>query len=372
MQQDFHYYCVAVLARAAGFNSRDALILAFASQYVDDSTEGELIPLIAGDSRLKFEPVRTAYGGLEMTRSTDWSSQKRVWIPYHFLPQQPFQPYHSQQFSFTTSRNSPFAQWLIDEAAGEPLANHKRRLCRIGIALHTFADSWSHEGFSGRQNRMENDVENIHIRRQTENTWKHLSIENVVFDLMPQIGHAEAGCLPDLSYLHWKYSPGRPGNEEIERDNVAHFMEASRVIYKRLRAMEKTDPEPVISWKGLESGLRQLLATQPMVEPRLVDRLTLRAYQSHQAADVESRCELWKKKFGHLFRPHSATFPYHYDRHAWRNQALEGDTDWDDYTQKQWQQMPPRKTQVGFWDSLWVHFHRAALHQRHLVLENLP
>ena len=32
MQIDFHYYCVAVIARAAGFNSEDALIIAYASQ----------------------------------------------------------------------------------------------------------------------------------------------------------------------------------------------------------------------------------------------------------------------------------------------------------------------------------------------------
>ena len=41
MQTDFHFYCVAVLARAAGFSPDDALVLAYASQYVDDATEGE-------------------------------------------------------------------------------------------------------------------------------------------------------------------------------------------------------------------------------------------------------------------------------------------------------------------------------------------
>jgi hypothetical protein len=38
MQKDFHYYCTAVLARAAGFSPRDALTIAYASQYVDHST----------------------------------------------------------------------------------------------------------------------------------------------------------------------------------------------------------------------------------------------------------------------------------------------------------------------------------------------
>ena len=39
MDFDFHYYAVAVLARAAGFTSADALTIAYASQYVDHATE---------------------------------------------------------------------------------------------------------------------------------------------------------------------------------------------------------------------------------------------------------------------------------------------------------------------------------------------
>jgi hypothetical protein len=59
-----------------------------------------------------------------------------------------------------------------------------------------------------------------------------------------------------------------------------------------------------------------------------------------------------------------------YDRTAWQ-QALE-DVNWDDYNGLDWAQMLPLRSREGFWDSRWVHFHRAALHQRHFVLENLP
>ena len=51
MQKDFHYYCIAILARAAGFGKSDALNIAYASQYVDDSTESE--PIKVGE--LPFE-----------------------------------------------------------------------------------------------------------------------------------------------------------------------------------------------------------------------------------------------------------------------------------------------------------------------------
>ena len=69
MQSDFHYYCIGVLARAAGFNRDDALTIAYASQYTDDSTESELIRLELDEGRLRFDPVRTSYTGLETINS---------------------------------------------------------------------------------------------------------------------------------------------------------------------------------------------------------------------------------------------------------------------------------------------------------------
>jgi hypothetical protein len=78
MEKDFHYYCIGTLARASGFAPEDALTIAYASQYVDDSTESE--PMRIGE--MIFDPVRTSYEGL---RSYDWSVQKRVLIPFHFI-----------------------------------------------------------------------------------------------------------------------------------------------------------------------------------------------------------------------------------------------------------------------------------------------
>lgn len=372
MQRDFHYYCVAVLARAAGFNPRDALVIAYASQYVDDATENGRIPLEVAGGILEFDPVRTSYSGLEMATSVSWSAQKRVWIPFHFIPAEPFKPLLSRNYSYFTRPNSSFARWLVDQAAGEPPVNQKRRLCRIGIALHTLADCWSHEGFSGRQNAFENDVENIHIFNRRENAWERLGIENILFDILPQIGHAEAACIPDLAFERWKYSPGKRPGEEVERDNVIHFLRAAEVIYQHLCGMDKIEPVRPIPWEGIEPGIRGLFAQGPSASRRLVDKMTVQAYRSFEALDIEKRCEQWERTFNSMFQPLPPGFAYHYDRQLWRQQAMEGDTDWDDYSKRQWQKMPPRRLKSGFWDSLWVHFHRSALHHRHLVLENLP
>jgi hypothetical protein len=367
MQRDFHYYCIAVLTRAAGFNCNDAIVIAYASQYTDDSTESELIRIQTDEGRLRFDPVRTSYTGLETIHSLAWSAQKRVWIPFHFIPPKPFRPEQNQSFSFVTEKDSTFALLLLSEAAKEPMTNYKRRLCRIGIALHTYADSWSHQCFSGRESREENDVETISLYDRSQKRWNKLGIENLIFDALPFIGHAEAGYFPDLAFQEWKCFVG--DGSEVKRNNIDLFVEAAQAIYNQLLGMEKANPASVIPWDKIEPRVQSLLASKDR-KPRGGERYTMPAYRAYKALMVEKRCELWKKEFAYLFEPEPERF--HYDKEAWRRDAVEGETDWDGYSQAEWEQMLPRMVKPGFWDSLWVNFHRAALRQRHFVLENMP
>lgn len=384
MQTDFHFYCIGVLARAAGFNRADASTIAYASQYVDNSTESEPIRLEIEGGDLSFEPVRTAYNPLipsQGLESLSWSAQKRVFIPFHFIPSEPFDPAEPRAFSYVTEPGSPFAELLLDEAAREE--NRRRRLCRIGTALHTYADTWAHKDFSGRDNESENDVENIEVPDGDEDGWKHLLLENIVddlpIDLIPEIGHAEALYFPDLPYQEWKCvigSPKKPGGG----NNVKDFLQAAEHIYKRLRRLREMDKdEPVdpipwndksvdfVPWEELEPLVLERLADGPTTEPELLERFLPKKYLER---DLQERCKRWRNQFIHWFEPHPELFSY--DPKAWREEAFEGDTDWDDWTGEKWARESPLKLKPNFWDSLWVHFHRAALRHRHFVLENLP
>ena len=57
MKEDFHYYCVFVLANLAGYPKKDAKTIAYCSQYVDNSTDHDEIEI--GD--YTFDTVCTAY-----------------------------------------------------------------------------------------------------------------------------------------------------------------------------------------------------------------------------------------------------------------------------------------------------------------------
>lgn len=364
MQIDFHFYAIAVLARAAGFEAEEALIIGYASQYVDNATESELIRLDINGSDIKFDPVRSSYDGLAVVSSIQWSAQKRVWIPFHFLPPEPFQPETSATFSFVTEPNSTFGRMLLDAAAQAKARKH--RLCATGIAMHTFADSWAHQQFSGRQNRYENDVETIQVYKNRK--FETLGMENVLFDILPQIGHAEAGYFADLTYARWRYQAASQ-KKTVTRNNLTEFMEAAETIYTWFR--NHTSNPPVLKWEEeLKPEIKKLLANGPQKEPGIEDRLTIPLYKVHQQQDLEGRCDFWRRTFGTLFKP--VQHKYFYDQQEWRKDALIGETDWDNFSSRDWDLEGPFKGKPGFWNSLWVHFHRAALRQRHLVLENLP
>lgn len=371
MQKDFHYYCVAVLAKAAGFGSNDALTIAYASQYVDDATEGSRMLVKIGSKEIPFDPTRTAYdlGKLKQGLATlEWTAQKRIYLPFHFLPAEPFDHTRPDRFSYVTKPDSTFADMVLKRAAAEP--NPLRRLCALGIALHTYADTWAHEGFSGRYESAENNVEAIEVYNRANGQWEHLVAKNLIYDIMPEIGHAEAGHFPDLTYQRWRCRLGKPG-EIHERDNLDRFMEAVRALYQRLREIAGAQPafDPVPG-PDLEALIRPLLADES--HPTLWQRLMSRVSRKFIETKVNDRCTAWKAKFDGWFEDAPPGISYDYSKETWREQALPGDVDWDPWPESRWRDEPARTIATNFWELPWVHFHRAALAQRHFVLEQLP
>jgi hypothetical protein len=334
MQQDFHFYCIGVLAKAAGFSKEEAITIAYSSQYTDDSTESE--PIRVGE--MLFDPVRTAHKGI---KAFEWSVQKRVFLAFHFIPAKPIE---TPQDTFCARSNSEFAQMILHRACME--RSKRLRPYRIGIALHTFADSWAHQYFSGREHK-ENNVEGIHIKKGDK--WKHLFFENIYLDLLPHIGHGQAGYFPDQSYTHWEYQR-KLADEVIERDNTIEFLDAAKQIYDSLKSCEKENSSDPIPWNSIKGDIEDLLSNTEKKE--------------------EKRFEKWRAKFGHLFAPNG----FDYDKNTWRNEALQPDkaedVEWDDYKPHEFKKLEFKMT-PGFYNTPWVRFHRAALRQRHYVLENL-
>jgi RHS repeat-associated protein len=154
-EKDFHFYAVYYLARAAGFAPADARLLAWSSQYVDDYEHTKPDP-----SLWRVTVGLPVY--LETLRA------------FHFLS--PF---------FGTVPVSPY-----NEVARANMARvyQDRSLVGLGIALHSWADTFAHAGFTGQidpHNRRE------HFEGQEG------SLARAATQLVP-IGHGPAGHGPDV------------------------------------------------------------------------------------------------------------------------------------------------------------------------------
>lgn len=236
---DFHYYTVKVLCIYAGMDEASAQTAAYASQYVDDSVDHSKIYLSRPLSRpkyaryssteLSFDPICTAHKGINMIRGMSHDAQVKVYIPFHFIPSEQY--LCQDGYGYRTAPGSSFARELLEWAV-EPLRSEptERALIKAGIAIHTFADTWAHQNFSGRYSQHDNSIDAIWI--DSSGKWERVApIKVALGSLVPDIGHIEAFKYPDLSYLKWKYTGPRG---ETVRDNTVEFLAASQAIYSQL------------------------------------------------------------------------------------------------------------------------------------------
>ena len=333
MELDFHYYAVFKLARLAGYGPDDAEILAYASQYVDDSTEGAPIEPFPDQH---FDTVRTAHYNLG---AFDWNVQKKIYVPFHFIPTT-IRWLSPADFTYVTQPLShnphELSIMLVNEAVNE--TNSLLKLVRLGVALHTIADSFAHFGFSGRHHE-ENDVGKIWLA-QKDGGFKLDFLRSYVGDLfVPKIGHVEAFEYPDQPFLKWRYTNGQ--GRRKTRDNLLYALHAIKGIYRILR--QTRSPSGQIP--GLEQDHPNEYGDMRALFQRKGDR--------------DTRCQRWR-----VF----SRAP-EYDKTKWRRAALAGDVNWDDMSRSERQSHAKKlKGKKGFDQSKWAYFHRAALRQRSLVL----
>ena len=238
MQKDFHYGIIKILSLKAGFSAEQSELIAYASQYVDDATISKPIRInrpveIQTPRNLgnKFDPVCSAHKGLQFLEDFKRTVQEQIYLSFHFLPSQ---AYSSQSdYDYVVRPNSKLAQVLIFWALGKLKTEfNTENLIRLGIALHTFADTWSHQNFTGTHCHTHNDIEHIEI--WTGEHWKPIKpYKQLINNIFPDIGHAEAYDFPDLPFLRWRYIKAKT-KEIVLRDNPVIFLDAAQNIYNIL------------------------------------------------------------------------------------------------------------------------------------------
>lgn len=233
MQTDMHYFGTYALARAAGFRTDTALVIATSAEYVDDSDE---VDVTTKDGvRIHSEP--TAHHPADMSDNTDPQDQRRTWVPFHFIPGLVGA---SDEEKLICRTDSLPAQELISYV----LANLDRPFAvpLLGILAHAFIDTFSHYGFSGissKWNRVKSDTIKLNVSQEMSHSlgtrfgefFARYAIGPFA-NMLVQLGHGSVATYPDQPYLRWQFEYESPNRMSGLRDNQKTFLQGCRRLHE--------------------------------------------------------------------------------------------------------------------------------------------
>lgn len=241
MQLDMHYYGTYGLAKLAGLKDEICGIIANSSQLVDDNVADKDLEFYEG-AFMKAQASAHHVGSLANTQNLD---QRKVWVPFHFLPGNEGDTYEKK---LLCRKNSSIAQELVEHNLN--YENTELLAYLVGITAHVYADTFAHYGFSGISS-MENsiDINSIKYLNISEDINKDISdktkkfyrnenyglIQEVLLPSFAQVisgslGHAGVATNPDRPYLEWSYKY-IVNDEQIIRNNLEDYLDACECMY---------------------------------------------------------------------------------------------------------------------------------------------
>lgn len=341
MQKDFHFYTIYTLCRCNGMSPKNSKRVAYASQHTDDAKYNRTLDFENGG---RFQQVLSAHKFIHL-RVFSLDSQYKIYVPFHFIPGIKGERF---QEHMVCRQNSEIAQQMVREVS--TLKDKPYQLHRLGIALHVYADTWSHKDFSGLQIEL-NNIEQIDVANESKSGIAKVFtsfFREVTEALIPQIGHAEAAMLPDEPYRKWSFYHVYQ-EKIIKRKNWLICQDACNAIYKEIKHFltknSEYRTENSIPWGAVRKEIVNLFK---------------------QKGNLEERCHNWIEKinksvFGFPCQAVEKDISYH-DR-EWFKKAVIVETD-DEEEEKYF-----RKD--GFHSSDWKYFHDAAASHRFFVLQEL-
>ena len=150
MQLDMHYYATYAMARAAGIEPDDARIIATSAQFVDDNVARSHVTFRDGS---RIDQEATAHHPINLS-NRDERDQRRVWVPFHFIPGNQGDSYTER---LKCRMDSPIVRELRDHhltyrgsrVRAAPAWDHGSRVCGYLLSLWILGSQLA--GEQGRQ-----------------------------------------------------------------------------------------------------------------------------------------------------------------------------------------------------------------------------
>jgi hypothetical protein len=218
MDIEFHYYMTYIIALRAGFKADDAYTIAYSSQYTDDNDTP--YEILGEDVPYKNYISQT----MDITKPKE--ELLRIHPFFHFFPgskreivNNSYPRKDGKLHLLNTIPNNVNVKRLFTKSL------KSADLYRIGIATHTYADTFCHQNFVGFKEAF-NDMEGLLAK------------------IIPSIGHADAQREPDIPGLVW--FDKRHVSSHVEVRNKDRILEAAGNIFQfycehctKQRAVEK-------------------------------------------------------------------------------------------------------------------------------------
>lgn len=213
MKRDAHYYAILALCRACGFNKDSAHVIAYASQFVDDAKinlmffnhsniniEHDII-----ENRPAFFNMAT-YHSYFRIKTFNYEAMVNNTSAFHFVPGCKGENFTKK---LRCKEESPVILDIFNDVFLED------DLIKLGIVLHAYADTFSHQGFSGILSKV-NDIKYCEAKTEARlglidrimyvlRQFSQDKYEELFDRIMPAYGHGQAMEFPDIPYLMWSY-----------------------------------------------------------------------------------------------------------------------------------------------------------------------
>jgi hypothetical protein len=267
MQIDMHFYGVYALARAAGLKDETARTVAYASQFVDDAIEDDVVVI---SNEKCVIPSMTSHKPLDYQNALP-GDQWKVWVPFHFLPgNESDSGYFVERM--VCRKNSKVARALCTHALDPKNKDLWPHL--IGIAAHVYADTFSHYGFVGFSHAWNKVKSNTIKPKPRESSILHYIIGKFeqfktrvasgAAELIP-VGHGAVATYPDRPYLEWKYEyESHQEDQVIRRKNSKDFLEGAENLFKFFSQFAEAsprdkDPAGARKWGKINGAVQEII-----------------------------------------------------------------------------------------------------------------
>lgn len=295
MDIQYHYFVIKTLAVQGGFSEEEAQTIAYYSQQVDDFTK--CMPMYADQEPPAFftENGYAAQGtdgrwmvvphptGIDVVQSLEEHYRYTTLAPFHFIPPRSFEETEKNR-NFTRAdyrcvqASDKERAVLINEiirAAVENVKSEKgekseKSLMELGMALHTYADTYAHCGYSGLTG-WENKAVIKKAFNQKEGREEVTDAERLFYKALPHIGHGNSGHVPDIcSYRIDVAMPSKEDDEDysehIIRGNLENFLLCSHSILDILCEAAGRETYSDDAWKELSGRLSSAMPVKTSEE----------------------------------------------------------------------------------------------------------